>query len=34
MIGDETDVPPYPAQLSGAPEHDAPPFFVSEKQTT
>jgi hypothetical protein len=30
MIGDETEVPPYPAHVSGVPAHDAPPYFVSE----
>jgi hypothetical protein len=30
IIGDEIDVPPNPAHVSGVPEHDAPPLAVSE----
>jgi hypothetical protein len=30
MIGDEIEVPPNPAQVSGVPEHGPPPLFASE----
>jgi len=34
MMGAAKEVPPAPDQVLGSPEHEAPPFLVSDQQKT